>query len=54
MIHLKKIVDDSGDELWCTNWMKETFQKTNIDSNTHVILPLIIYKEKMGTDAYQR
>ena len=51
---LEKIVDNSGDNLWCTNWMEETFQKTNIDSSTHVVLPLITYQDKTGTDAYQR
>ena len=45
---LEKNVDDSGDELWCTNWIKETFKKKNINSNTLVILPLTAYQDRTG------
>ena len=30
---LENVVDDSSDELWCINWMKENFEKKCINSN---------------------
>ena len=46
----------SNDELWNTRWMINTFQYGHRDfSMEHdVMLPVIIYMDKTGTDAYQR
>jgi len=45
-------------ELWNTSWMADTFSKCaaykNFDPETEVMLPLIIYIDKTGTDALQR
>ncbi len=53
--------DPTGDpsstdaELWNTRWMHETFESYNgMDTEKEILLPLIIYMDKTGTDAYQR
>ena len=45
-----------GDELWDTDWMKRTFYgyHRDFDDTQDVMLPLILYIDKTGTDAYQR
>jgi hypothetical protein len=45
-----------NDELWNTRWMINTFQYGHRDFSTvhDVMLPIIIYMDKTGTDAYQR
>jgi Plavaka transposase len=44
------------DELWNTRWMVDTFRYGHRDftMGSDVMLPLIIYMDKTGTDAYQR
>ncbi len=46
----------SKDELWNTNWMINTFRYAHRDFSMErdVMLPIIIYMDKTGTDAYQR
>lgn len=45
-------------ELWNTSWMVNTFRNCrtyhDFDSKTQIMLPLIIYMDKTGTDALQR
>jgi hypothetical protein len=42
-------------ELWNTRWMHETFESYNgMDTQKEILLPLVIYMDKTGTDAYQR
>jgi hypothetical protein len=50
------LADDLGDELWDTDWMKRTFNgpHRDFDNTKDVMLPLILYMDKTGTDAYQR
>ena len=45
-----------SDELWNTRWMIDTFRYGHRDFSMEydVMLPLIIYMDKTGTDAYQR
>ena len=45
-----------GDELWDTTWMNRTFNGSHrdFDHTKDVMLPLILYMDKTGTDAYQR
>ena len=52
--HQIDTVNGDCDELWCTNWMKLTYDQKPINSETHIYLPLIMYSDKTGTDAYQR
>jgi hypothetical protein len=46
----------SSDELWDTQWMINTFRYVHRDfSMEHdVMLPVIVYMDKTGTDAFQR
>jgi hypothetical protein len=47
----------SSDELWNTPWMQQTFHQplyANFNPCTDVMLPLILYLDKTGTDALQR
>ena len=47
----------TSDELWCTDWMKQTFlcpQHAQFDSTTDIMIPLILYVDKTGTDVLQR
>jgi hypothetical protein len=46
----------SSDELWNTRWMINTFRYGHRDflMERDVMLPIIIYMDKTGTDAYQR
>lgn len=46
----------TDDELWNTPWMHQTFEchHHNFSSNHDIMLPIIIYMDKTGTDAYQR
>ena len=45
-------------ELWNSSWMTDTFQKChtykNFDKDKEIMLPLILYMDKTGTDALQR
>jgi Plavaka transposase len=45
-------------ELWNSSWMQDTFQKCrtyeNFDKEKEIMLPLILYMDKTGTDALQR
>jgi hypothetical protein len=45
-------------ELWNSDWMAETFQRfdisKNFDTKKEIMLPLILYMDKTGTDALQR
>jgi hypothetical protein len=45
-------------ELWNSSWMSDTFQKCrpykNFNKDKEIMLPLIIYMDKTGTDALQR
>jgi len=54
----KAIVPPGEDyELWHTSWMKKTFQSEkyqNFDEKKDVMLPIIIYMDKTGTDVNQR
>ena len=45
-----------SDELWNTSWMINTFRYVHRDFSMEqdVMLPIIIYMDKTGTDAYQR
>ena len=46
---------DSGCELWNTPWMHQTMASyPDFDSEKEVLLPIILYMDKTGTDAYQR
>jgi len=45
------------DELWNSKWMKETFQlptHMNFNPETDIMLPIILYLDKTGTDVLQR
>ena len=47
----------NDDELWNSNWMNETFglpTYMNFNSDTDVMLPIILYLDKTGTDVLQR
>jgi Plavaka transposase len=46
----------SSDELWNTKWMINTFRYGHRDFSVErdIMLPVIIYMDKTGTDAYQR
>lgn len=47
----------SNDELWSTTWMQETFQcpqHMDFNSKTDIMLPIILYLDKTGTDVLQR
>jgi hypothetical protein len=46
----------TDDELWNTPWMKQTFEccHRSFNSNEDIMLPIILYMDKTGTDAYQR
>ena len=46
----------SPDELWNTRWMINTFRYVHRDFSMEedVMLPIVIYIDKTGTDAYQR
>lgn len=49
--------ENNDDELWNTKWMSETFHNsahTNFNPETDIMLPLIIYLDKTGTDVLQR
>jgi len=48
--------EEIGDELWDTDWMTRTFNGAHrdFDHTKDVMLPLILYIDKTGTDAYQR
>jgi hypothetical protein len=42
-------------ELWNTPWMQKTFESYgDMDTKKEILLPIIIYMDKTGTDAYQR
>ena len=45
-----------SDELWNTRWMIDTFRYVHRDfsKESDVMLPVILYMDKTGTDAYQR
>jgi hypothetical protein len=46
---------DSGCELWNTPWMHHTIASyPDFDPEKEVLLPIILYMDKTGTDAYQR
>ncbi len=50
-------IDDNSDELWNSKWMKETFQHpryNNFNPDNDVMLPIILYLDKTGTDVLQR
>ena len=55
-IHLFNGSPEPGDELWNTSWMQTTFAQygTDFDTEKEVMLPIILYMDKTGTDAYQR
>jgi hypothetical protein len=55
-IHLFNGTPEPGDELWNTSWMHTTFLQygEDFDLEKEVILPIILYMDKTGTDAYQR
>eukprot|EP00428_Durinskia_dybowskii_P015260 CAMPEP_0170207474 /NCGR_PEP_ID=MMETSP0116_2-20130129/3314_1 /TAXON_ID=400756 /ORGANISM="Durinskia baltica, Strain CSIRO CS-38" /LENGTH=1164 /DNA_ID=CAMNT_0010457931 /DNA_START=4517 /DNA_END=8013 /DNA_ORIENTATION=+ len=46
----------TDDELWNTPWMRQTFECSHRDfcSQDDIMLPIILYMDKTGTDAYQR
>jgi hypothetical protein len=47
----------SEHELWNTSWMRNTFaleQYLDFNPNTDIMLPLILYMDKTGTDVNQR
>jgi hypothetical protein len=45
----------SGCELWNTPWMHQTIASyQDFDAEKEVLLPIILYMDKTGTDAYQR
>ena len=50
--------DTSGtdDELWNTPWMHQTFECSHrtFNPSEDIMLPIILYMDKTGTDAYQR
>ena len=49
--------DSQHHELWNTQWMRNTFQKeqfSDFDTEKDVMLPLILYMDKTGTDVNQR
>jgi len=60
--HLHMITPSScgttnDDELWNTGWMCETFKNSvhmNFNHETDIMLPIIIYLDKTGTDVLQR
>jgi hypothetical protein len=60
--HLHAITPQSSghgndDELWNSNWMKDTFRLPtymNFNPETDVMLPIILYLDKTGTDVLQR
>jgi hypothetical protein len=44
-------------ELWNTTWMRNTFESEaykDFNPETDIMVPMIIYMDKTGTDAYQR
>jgi hypothetical protein len=49
-------INGSPDELWNTRWMINTFRYVHRDFSMEqdIMLPIIIYIDKTGTDAYQR
>ena len=49
-------VSGTSDELWNTPWMHQTFacSHRNFNSREDLMLPIILYMDKTGTDAYQR
>jgi hypothetical protein len=56
-IHIFNGTPEPGDELWNTSWMQETFAQyceDGFDPEKDIMLPIIIYMDKTGTDAYQR
>eukprot|EP00980_Cylindrotheca_fusiformis_P005080 scaffold1076_cov81-Cylindrotheca_fusiformis.AAC.4 len=44
----------TGTNLLDTKWASETYRKLRIDPNNECFLPLILYMDKTGCDAYQR
>ena len=49
--------DMSHGELWNTDWMKQTFRSPHYESfneTSDIMLPLILYLDKTGTDVLQR
>jgi hypothetical protein len=58
-IHLFNGTPEPGDELWNTSWMQETFaqqydQGRDFDPAKDIMVPIVLYMDKTGTDAYQR
>jgi hypothetical protein len=55
-IHLFNGSIEPGDELWNTSWMHTTFDQygPDFDNENEIMLPIILYMDKTGTDAYQR
>lgn len=43
-----------GSELWNTRWMKDTYDLMVTDPDSEILIPIILYMDKTGTDSYQR
>ena len=47
-------IPGSGSELWNTPWMKDTYNMMISDDQTEILIPIILYMDKTGTDSFQR